>query len=166
MTRLEGLTSRSVRSEAAGALHDYIEAALPCFDALCAIVTQLGGLLLLDATSQHARTMDHPMLERARSEFREVREAIAALAPDARAAHHYRHLQRATREVEAGFTAIDRRLLGRLDAADPLPALRAAARELDTVTRLLPGFETVKLDESCCADLLGLSPARSPEGIL
>lgn len=161
MTTLEGMASRSLRGEASvGPLHRYVEAALPCFDALCAIVTQLGGLLLLDATSQRARAMDHPMLERACSEFREVREAIAALSPDARSAHHYRHLQLAAQQVEAGFAAIERRLMGRLDAADPLPVLQSAARELDTVTRLLPGFETVKLDECCCADLLGQNLAR------
>ena len=163
MTSLESLVSHSVRGEAAtGPLHGYVECALPCFDALCAIVTQLGGLLLLDATSQRGRAMDHPMLERARSEFREVGEAIAALQPDARAAHHYRHLQRAAQQIEAGFTAVDRRLMGRLDASDPLPVLQAAARELDTVTRLLPGFETVKLDECCCADLLGRRVAHNP----
>lgn len=163
MIMLEELVSCAPPSEeSAGALRDYVEAALPCFDAMCAIATQLGGLLLLDATSGRSRTMDHPMLERARSEFREVRETIAGLRPDARAAHHYRHLQRAACEVEAAFAVIDRRLVGRIDASDPLPVLRAAARELDTVTRLLPGFETVKLDECCCADLLGRGSALSP----
>ncbi|CAM2188113.1 conserved hypothetical protein [Paraburkholderia sacchari] len=128
----------------------YIELSQPVFDELRDIAGQLATLLLAAATNDKFLVVEHPALEVVAHRLDEARQQAAALRPPAMALHHHHHLSAALERF--GDTIETMRLKGRLIGHDDdgLGALKIAWREMQYVSRALPGFETIDVERGCC----------------
>jgi len=129
----------------------YVVEAQSAFGILCQVVSQLAGMMVLDATEARSSAMDHPMFARATELFEEAEQEIRALRPSHRAAHHHHHLTQVIESVRLALVAVERRRVLRADRNDPLDMLREAWREIVNASKALPGFEPIDLSQSCCA---------------
>jgi len=133
------------------AVRAYVLAAQPVFDALHEVATRLAGLLMSAEMLKSRHVLDAESREAARERLIEAKADHARLRAPELAAHFHHHLTAALEKLGTALDALDGRLSGLLSAADPLPPLRSAWKDIEAASRAMPGFETVDFQQSCCA---------------
>jgi hypothetical protein len=121
------------------------------FGLLCQAVSQMAGLLVLEATGAGRWALEHPMLDSVRKTTEEAAGQLAALRPTERARHHHQHMMDALDASQLALVSMERRRMKRADRSDPLGALRLAWDKIQRAGKALPGFEPLDLSQSCCA---------------
>lgn len=135
---------------------DYVLAAQKSFRKLRQAISQMAGVLVLEAASTSAGRIEivRNGLELASASLAEVKDLLAAARPTVRSLHHHYHLKRAIAEVERAMAAVkpaDRVAIPGATSVDILPLLKTAWTELSAAGRALPGFEVVDFSQACCA---------------
>jgi len=137
----------------------YVLQAHRAFNLLRQSAMLLSGLMVLAATGIRG-VRDHPMLAQARGVGLDAEKALADIQVPRRAAHHHRHLKRASGELTSALATAAQSLSWTEDRLEAIVArLRACERELKWGAGALPGFHMVALSEACCACRTGAAPA-------
>lgn len=132
----------------------YVVQAKPVYSAYTDCARQLAALLILQASSVRPQLPEHPMLQALQDEVQALREALSALQPSPRAVHFHRHLLAAERALQHCHDAllVLRRPHQREQALDQaLLHVKTAWQHLSWAARALPGFESIDLNQACCA---------------
>lgn len=120
------------------------------FEDLRQVVSLLAAILLAAHTGIARKGLRHPLLDQARDLFGECRDRVNGLTPGPQTGHHHLHLTQALKAASAALDALERSALGGDKSA--LELVKRAWRELTHAGNALPGFETVDLSQSCCAE--------------
>ena len=129
----------------------YMRAAAPVFDALHEVATRLAGLLMSAGLMKNRHVLDVESRSVARERLGEAKDGYARLDPPPLAFHFHHHLTGAVEKLASALETLDDKLSGLVSAGDPLPPLRSAWQDIEAASRILPGFETVDFQQSCCA---------------
>ena len=137
----------------------YIIVAQPVFNALLDGVRQMAALLILQAAGANKDVREHPMLAVLRDACAPLHDQVMQLKASPMASHFHRHLLGATQALHAGLRTDKSDHFtpqANASAEGALRAVKQALQQLTWASRALPGFETVAIGKSCCAECQAL----------
>jgi hypothetical protein len=139
----------------------YVLDARPVHEQLQRALMLLSGFALMRLTSQPRSTIDDGPVQTARELLTGVHDRLSSLRVPEAAAHHHHHLRGAGSALRLALAITS----SAIDSGDQLyRALAQTVMHLRATNRILPGFETVDLAQSCCAahgQLAASAPLRS-----
>jgi hypothetical protein len=149
--RAHSLTAAINKGVLADATIDYIIKAQVHFDDLKQVASSMAGMLVLAETGIAEAATEQPMIAIAYETWKRAADGVGTLKVPVLAEHFHVHLQKGSTLIGDLFASLYRRVPTSRSNDDAIRTLKLAWEQISFAAKALPGFETVDLEQSCCA---------------